>query len=105
MGDRPLGIEANQLAAAIAMDRSRLGQPVRLVASGKRASLVALCAAAISSEGQLTEVVVTDSLGSLKQVIEGKTLTITYRVWVGAKLRALSFKMFTLICMLLCTNN
>jgi hypothetical protein len=72
VGDRPLGIEANQLASAIAMDRSRLGQPVRLVASGKRASLVALCAAAISSEGQLTEVVVTDSLGSLKQVIEQK---------------------------------
>ncbi len=72
VGDRPLGIEANQLAAAIAMDRSRLGQPVRLVANGKRASLVALCAAAISSEGQLAEVVVTDSLGSLKQLIEQK---------------------------------
>lgn len=73
VGDRPLGLEANQLASAIAMDRSRLGQPVRLVAHGKRASLVALCAAAISSEGQLTEVVLNESLGSLKQVIEEQT--------------------------------
>ena len=73
VGDRPLGLEARQLAAAIAMDRSRLGQPVKLVAKGKRASLVALCAAAISNEGTLTEVVVSESLGSLKQVIEDKT--------------------------------
>jgi len=73
VGDRPLGLEANQLASAIAMDRSRLGQPVRLVAHGRRASLVALCAAALSSEGQLTEVVLHESLGSMKQVIEEKT--------------------------------
>lgn len=73
VGDRPLGLEAAQLASAIAMDRSRLGQPVRLLAKGRRASLVALVAAALASEGQLTEVVLHESLGSLKQVIEEKT--------------------------------
>jgi len=73
VGDRPLGVEARQLAAALAMDRSRLGQSLRLVAKGKRASLVALCAAAISNEGTVGEVVLEDSLGSLKQVIEDKT--------------------------------
>ena len=72
VGDRPLGLEAAQLGAAIAMDRSRLGQPVRLVAKGRRASLVALVAAALAGEGQLTEVVLHESLGSLKQVIEEK---------------------------------
>lgn len=72
VGDRPLGLEARQLAAAISMDRSRLGQPVRLEAKGKRATLVALCAAALVGEGQLTEVILHDSLGSLKQVIEEK---------------------------------
>lgn len=72
VGDRPLGLEARQLASAIAMDRSRLGQSVRLEAKGKRASLVALCAAALLSEGQLSELVLHDSLGSLMQVIEEK---------------------------------
>ncbi|MBI1325516.1 hypothetical protein GC170_20315 [bacterium] len=73
VGDRPLGIEARQLAAALAMDRSRLGQSIRLVAKGKRAALVALCAAAISNEGTVSEVVLEGSLGSLKEVIEDKT--------------------------------
>lgn len=73
VGDRPLGIEARQLAAALAMDRSRLGQSIRLVAKGKRAALVALCAAAISNEGTVAEVVLEGSLGSLKEVIEDKT--------------------------------
>lgn len=72
VGDRPLGVEARQLAAALAMDRSRLGQSLRLVAKGKRAALVALCAAAISNEGTVGEVVLEGSLGSLKQAIEEK---------------------------------
>ncbi|MFM1802674.1 MAG: hypothetical protein RJA81_2026 [Planctomycetota bacterium] len=72
VGDRSLGLEVRQFAASVAMDRSRLGQSVRVEAKGKRACLVALCAAALLGEGQITELVLHDSLGSLKQVIEDK---------------------------------
>jgi dienelactone hydrolase len=75
IGDRPLGIQASQLAAAA---RWSIGQhksgPVRLVAVGPRASVFALVAAALE-EKAIGSVELHQSWKSLKQVIE-QDLTI-----------------------------
>jgi hypothetical protein len=70
VGERPLGIQAAQLVAIARWARKeKVYGPVTLAASGPRASLAALVAAAIDPEA-IDRVELTDSLASLKQLIE-----------------------------------
>jgi len=70
VGDRPLGLEASQLAAVArwSVDKHQTG-PVTLCARGPRTAAVALVAAALEQEA-IGRVELDDSLGSLKEVIE-----------------------------------
>jgi len=70
IGDRPLGLQASQVAAAArwSVGEHKAG-PVRLVAVGPRASTFALVAAALE-EKAIGEVELHRPLASLKQVIE-----------------------------------
>lgn len=70
VGDRPLGLQASQLAAVarwLCTDR-KLG-PLTLVAHGEQLSLSALVAAALE-EDAIEQVELNGALGSLKEVIE-----------------------------------
>jgi hypothetical protein len=70
VGERPLGIQASQVAAAARWARDRFGAgPVRVVAVGPRSSTFALVAAALERDA-IAGVEVHDPLGSLKEVIE-----------------------------------
>lgn len=69
VGDRPLGLQASQLAAiARWVHAQRVEEAVSVVALGPRTSTVALVAAAI--ETTIEEVELFEPLGSLKEVIE-----------------------------------
>jgi hypothetical protein len=68
-GSRPLGIQAAQIAATAHWLRSERQFPrIRVVAVGERASLATLTAAAL--EPSLADVTLSESLGSLQEVIE-----------------------------------
>ena len=69
VGDRPLGIQAGQLAAVARWCREAHGSPVTLVAVGPRSSTFTLVAAALE-EKSVAVVRLHQSLGSLKEVIE-----------------------------------
>jgi hypothetical protein len=70
VGERPLGIQAAQLAAiARAARKESSGRPVKLVAIGPRASMAALVAAAIEPE-VISAVELSGALSTLKQLIE-----------------------------------
>jgi dienelactone hydrolase len=69
VGQRPLGIEASQVAAIARWAAERDGTPVTLVSCGPRSSLALLVAAAIE-EKDIGAVELHGSLKSLKQVIE-----------------------------------
>ena len=72
VGERPLGIQASQLAATARWLRSCDGTtPVSLVANGPRSSAFAMVAAAIESNA-IASVEVTGSLSSWRQLIENK---------------------------------
>ena len=70
IGDRPLGIQASQLAATArwCLAEQKTG-PVTIVARGPRTSLIALTAAALEPEA-VAGVERHESLASLKEVIE-----------------------------------
>lgn len=70
VGERPLGIQAGQVAAVARWARGIAGgQPVSLAAVGPRTSTIALIAAAIETEA-IGAVELHEPLTSLKQVIE-----------------------------------
>ena len=70
VGDRPLGLQASQVAAIARWAVSEFNSgPVTLVASGQRSSLFALVAAGLEAEA-IGQVELGGSLGSLKEVIE-----------------------------------
>ena len=70
VGDRPLGLQASQVAAVARWLQARCGgDPVTLVARGPRTSLYALVAAGLEQEA-IGSVELHGSLGSLKEVIE-----------------------------------
>ena len=70
VGDRPLGLQASQLAAvAHWLHTDRRLEPVMLVASGEQLSLSALVAAALEQHA-IERVELMHALGSLKEVIE-----------------------------------
>ena len=69
IGERPLGLEASELAATARWARSReSGLKVTIEAIGPRASLVALVAAAIEPKA-IASVHLTGSLKSLKEIV------------------------------------
>jgi len=68
LGERPLGIEAGQVAAAARWLRDRYG-PVSLAAYGPRTSLIALVAAAVEAQA-ISDLKLVRSLNSLREVIE-----------------------------------
>ena len=70
VGDRPLGLQASQIAAVARWLRTeRPGEPVTLCALGPRSSTVALVAAGLEEQA-ITRVELHDAFPSLKSVIE-----------------------------------
>lgn len=69
VGERPLGIEAGQIAAAARWAKQQYKSPVVLVSAGQRSSMAILAAAGISRRA-VDEVELHGSLGSLKELIE-----------------------------------
>lgn len=70
IGDRPLGIEAGQLAAVARWAAAANGgKPVRLVAVGPRTGVTALVAAGQETEA-IAGVELSGALGSLKEILE-----------------------------------
>jgi hypothetical protein len=68
LGDRPLGIQASQLAAVARWSRAQ-GGPVTLMAIGRRCSTMALAAAALE-EKAIDALELHQPLATLKQIIE-----------------------------------
>lgn len=68
VGERPLGIQASQLAAVARWARSQHAEPVTLVASGKRACLAALVAAGLEDKA-IAKIQLEGGMISLKEVI------------------------------------
>ena len=69
VGERPLGIQASQLAAVAKWStQQRPSEPVTLVARGPRTSLIALISAAMDTE-PIAQLQVHEALGSLKDVL------------------------------------
>jgi hypothetical protein len=70
IGDRPLGVQARQIAAIARWAKSQHpDEPLQVIAIGPRTSLAALVASALEPEA-IAEVEVRESLGSLKEVLE-----------------------------------
>ena len=69
IGERPLGIQASQIAATARWLKGRYQQPVTIVASGPRASLFGVVAAAVESQA-ISAVRLHGSRASLKETIE-----------------------------------
>ncbi len=70
VGERPLGIQASQVAAIARWGREKFNQgPVRLVAVGPRSTTYSLVAAGLETEA-IGAIELHDALGSLKEVIE-----------------------------------
>jgi hypothetical protein len=70
VGERPLGVEAGQLAAVARWARGRTGSGApRVLALGPRSSCIALVAAALEPDA-IAGVELRGSLGSLKEILE-----------------------------------
>lgn len=69
LGDRPLGIQAGQIAAAAQWARSRAGKPVEIHAVGARLSLAALVAGALE-QSAISGLRLEESFGSLREIVE-----------------------------------
>src|SRR5262249_14285975 len=67
--DRPLGLQASQLAALSRWARAEFKVPTEVVAVGPRMSLISLVAAALE-EKALSGLELHGALGSLKEIIE-----------------------------------
>ena len=69
VGDRPLGLQASQVAAVARWAKQQYQAPVLLHAQGPRTSLIALVAAALE-EAAISDVELNGSYSSLKEVLE-----------------------------------
>jgi hypothetical protein len=69
VGDRPLGIQASELAAVARWGAERHGGPVQVVATGPAAGMLALVAGALETKA-IAGLELHGSFGSLKEVIE-----------------------------------
>ena len=73
VGDRPLGLQAGELAAVARWGKAGgRDRPLSLVSRGRRTSVMALAAAALE-DSAIDEVNAVEPLGSLKELIEAKT--------------------------------
>jgi hypothetical protein len=73
VGDRPLGIQATQIAAVARWAQHEFGgEPVAVHSSGPRCSAFALIAAALET-GAIRKAHLTDPLSSFRQVIDTNT--------------------------------
>ncbi|HKQ39446.1 MAG TPA: hypothetical protein VJ063_15320 [Verrucomicrobiae bacterium] len=68
IGERPLGIQVSQIAAAARWAQTEFAAPVELIAVGPRSSLVALCAAALERRA-ISRTETRDSFTSLKDIL------------------------------------
>ena len=68
VGERPLGIQASQVSAISSWIAQRHPQPVKLLATGPRTSVIVLVAAALSPTN-IASVDVRGAHGSLKEII------------------------------------
>jgi len=76
VGQRPLGIQAAQVAAVARWaSRQHSGEPVTVEAMGRRSSLIGLVAAAIDDRA-IASVRLHNSFASLREIVEGN-LTVT----------------------------
>ncbi len=76
VGERPLGVQASQIAAIARWTKGRAANaPVTLVSAGPRSGVIALVAAAIERQS-ISNVVQHDALESLKEVI-ARDMSIT----------------------------
>ncbi len=74
IGDRPLGLQASQVAAAARWLKQEYGGgSISLVADGPRTSVMALVAGALEEQA-ISSVSVKGSYGSLRELIEAKTV-------------------------------
>jgi hypothetical protein len=69
LGERPLGIQAAQVAAAARWLKARDGAPVQIAARGPRTSLIALVAAALEPDA-IAGVELQDSWSTLREVLD-----------------------------------
>ncbi|MSR31100.1 MAG: hypothetical protein EXR99_06280 [Gemmataceae bacterium] len=69
VGERPLGLQASQLAAVCRWAEKQHGAPVELFADGPRITLAALVASALESQG-IASLSLARNSGSLKELIE-----------------------------------
>ena len=69
VGERPLGIQASQIAAASRWAQAKFKQPVTVIAVGPRASVVALAAAALETEA-IAGLQLHQPMDTLKELIE-----------------------------------
>jgi len=74
VGERPLGIQASQLAATARWFHQKFGKAPQIVADGPRSSLIATVAAALETEA-IGSLELHGSFGSIKEVLE-QNLTI-----------------------------
>ncbi len=80
VGGRPLGVQADELQAVAAWTESQFGGPLSEVqANGPRASLAALAAAATAKGNERPQrLILRDSLGSLKEIINNNWTATKY---------------------------
>lgn len=69
VGERPLGIQASQIAAVARWANKEFGHPVEVLSVGPRSSLIALCAAALETEA-ISRIDPRDSFASLKEILQ-----------------------------------
>jgi hypothetical protein len=69
VGERPLGLQASQIAAAARWAQAEFQQPVSLAGVGPRASVVALCAALLEP-GAIADLELHQPMDSLKELID-----------------------------------
>ena len=68
VGERPLGIQASQIAAAARWAQNEFGAPIEVIAIGPRASVAALCAAGLEKKA-ISRTDARNSFESLKDVL------------------------------------
>ena len=91
-GDRALGIQAGQLAAAARWSQAEYSSPPGILATGPRSSLAALVASALEGKA-VSGLTLNGSLASLKEVIEqNKTVDQMAEVFCFGLLEAFDVK-------------
>jgi hypothetical protein len=99
LGDRPLGVQASQVAAAARWASEELKRgPVTLASVGPRSSAIVLVAAGLE-EGAVSRAEVSGSLGSLKEIIEqNRTVENMPELFCFGLLEAFDLRQLAALC-------